>query len=182
MALFGSYAPPDVYTSVVISGGGQPLFGTARIPVIIGEGQEFFEQDNIELHRGSSAVADDQVVSENISDQLTALPTNTFQATYFPIVTGDGSGTVTDDPSKVQIVVDGIPATVISLDGATGSFTTQELLDSNINQNVELTYYFKRSDTLVTDEDLARQSSYAAKIGAITDAARPLALGGPAAG
>ena len=157
MALFGSYAPPDVYTSVVISGGGQPLFGTARIPVIIGEGQEFFEQDNIELHRGSSAVADDQVVSENISDQLTALPTNTFQATYFPIVTGDGSGTVTDDPSKVQIVVDGIPATVISLDGATGSFTTQELLDSNINQNVELTYYFKRSDTLVTDEDLSDQ-------------------------
>jgi hypothetical protein len=35
---------------------------------------------------------------------------------------------------------------------------------------------------LVTDEDLARQSSYAAKIGAITDAARPLTLGGPAAG
>ena len=35
---------------------------------------------------------------------------------------------------------------------------------------------------LVTDEDLAQQSSYAAKIGAITDAARPLTLGGPAAG
>jgi pyruvate,water dikinase len=35
---------------------------------------------------------------------------------------------------------------------------------------------------LVTDEDLARQTSYAAKIGAITDAARPLTLGGPAAG
>ena len=34
----------------------------------------------------------------------------------------------------------------------------------------------------VTDEDLARQTSYAAKIGAITDAARPLTLGGPAAG
>jgi len=35
---------------------------------------------------------------------------------------------------------------------------------------------------IVTDEDLARQTSYAAKIGAITDAARPLTLGGPAAG
>jgi pyruvate,water dikinase len=35
---------------------------------------------------------------------------------------------------------------------------------------------------LVTPEDIARQTSYAAKIGAITDAARPLTLGGPAAG
>ena len=157
MALFGSYTPPGVYTSVVISGAGIPLFGNARIPVIIGEGQEFFEQDNVELHRGSSSVADDQVVNENISDQLTSVPKNTFQATYFPIVTGDGLGTVTNDPSKVQIVVDGIPGTVISLVGATGAFTTQELLDTNINQNVEITYYFKRSDTLIADEDLSDQ-------------------------
>jgi len=35
---------------------------------------------------------------------------------------------------------------------------------------------------LVTDEDIAQQTSYAAKIGAITDAARPLTLGPPAAG
>jgi len=35
---------------------------------------------------------------------------------------------------------------------------------------------------LVTNEDLARQTSYAAKIGAVTDAARQLRLGGPAAG
>jgi hypothetical protein len=32
---------------------------------------------------------------------------------------------------------------------------------------------------LVTDEDIARQSSYASKIGAVTDAARPLRLGAP---
>ena len=30
---------------------------------------------------------------------------------------------------------------------------------------------------LVTDEDIARKTSYAAKIGAVTDAARPLPLG-----
>ncbi len=35
---------------------------------------------------------------------------------------------------------------------------------------------------LVTDEDIERQGSYAAKIGAITDAARPLTMGRPAAG
>jgi hypothetical protein len=32
---------------------------------------------------------------------------------------------------------------------------------------------------LVTDEDIARQTSYAAKIGAVTDAARPLRVGAP---
>ena len=36
MALFGSYAPPGVYTTVQIAAAGQPLFGNARIPVIIG--------------------------------------------------------------------------------------------------------------------------------------------------
>jgi hypothetical protein len=123
MALFGSYAPPGVYTSVVISGAGIPLFGNARIPVVIGEGQEFFEQDNVELHRGSSSVADEQVVNENISDQITGI-TNHLHCTYFPVVIGDGTGTVTDDPSKVQVVVDGIPATVIQLDGTTGDFST----------------------------------------------------------
>ncbi len=30
---------------------------------------------------------------------------------------------------------------------------------------------------LITDEDIASRTSYAAKIGAVTDAARPLALG-----
>jgi pyruvate,water dikinase len=32
---------------------------------------------------------------------------------------------------------------------------------------------------LVTDDDIARGTSYAAKIGAVTDAARPLPLGAP---
>jgi len=154
MALFGSYAPPGVYTSVVISGAGIPLFGNVRIPVVIGEGQEFFEQDNVELHRGSSSVADEQVVNENISDQATDI-TNHLHCTYFPVVIGDGTGTVTDDPSKVQVVVDGIPATVIQLDGTTGDFYTQELITPG--QNVEITYYFKRTDTLISNEDESDQ-------------------------
>ena len=91
MALFGSYAPPGVYTSVVISGAGIPLFGNARIPVIIGEGQEYFEQDNVELFRGSSSVAQPQVVNENISDQITG-DTNEAHTTYFPVVVGGNGG------------------------------------------------------------------------------------------
>ena len=150
MALFGSYAPPGVYTSVVISGAGQPLFSNARIPVIIGEGQEFFTQSNVELHRGSSSVADEQVVNENISDQVTEI-TNQLHTSYFPVVTGNGSGTVTDDPSYVQVTDNGLPVTVVALNGASGSFTTQELITPG--DNVEIAYYFKRTDTLITNED-----------------------------
>jgi hypothetical protein len=154
MALFGSYAQPGVYTSVVIDGGGQPLFGSARIPVIIGEGLEFFENDNVEIHRGSSAVADDQVVDENISDQITGT-TRSFNTTYFPVVTGDGTGTVTNDPTKIQVTADGVPVTVVSLVGATGAFQTQDIVITGAN--LEVNYYFKRTDTLITNEDLSAQ-------------------------
>ena len=154
MALFGSYAAPGVFTNVVISGGGQPLFGSARIPVIIGEGQESFTQSNAELFRGSSASADDQIVNENISDQVTGL-TRSFSTTYSPVVLGEGTGTVTTDPTKVQVTVDGIPATVISLNGTTGLFALQDIPPQG--SNLEVSYYFKRGDTLITGESLASQ-------------------------
>jgi hypothetical protein len=154
MALFGSYAPPGVYTSVIISGGGQPLFGSARIPVIIGEGQQSFTQNNVELFRGSSAVADPQAVNENLSDQVTGT-TNTFTTTYFPVVNSGGTGTVTTDPTQIQVTVDGVPATVISLNGTTGSFVLQDI--PALGSNLVATYYFLRGDTLISNENLAPQ-------------------------
>ena len=154
MALFGSYAQPGVYTDVIISGGGQPLFGSARIPILIGEGQEFFTQNNVELFRGSSSVADDQIVNENISDQVTGL-TRSFNTTYFPVVLGDGTGMVTTDPTKIQVTVDSVPATVIALNGTTGAFSLQDIPPQG--SNLEVSYYFKRGDTLVSNENLASQ-------------------------
>ena len=167
MALFGSYAPPGVYTSVVISGAGIPLFGNARIPVIIGEGQEFFEQDNVEIFRGSSAIAQPLVVNENISDQITEI-TNEAHTTYFPVVvggnaggTGPGTSAITDNPAYLQVTDNGIPLTVISLKGQTGAFYTQELMVPG--DNVEITYYFLRTDTPIANENESDQvPSYAA--------------------
>ena len=60
MALFTSYAPPGVYTTEIFVSNTATLTGTARIPVIIGEGQQFFTIPNYELFRGSSPVQDDQ--------------------------------------------------------------------------------------------------------------------------
>jgi hypothetical protein len=159
MALFGSYAPPGVYTNVVIANAGQPLFTNARIPVIIGEGQEYFQQNNVELFRGSSNVAQPQVVNENISNQITGI-TNEAHTTYFPVVvggnvTGPGSSAVTNNPAYLQVTDNGIPLTVISLDGTTGDFSTQELMTPG--DNVEISYYFLRTDTFVPSEDVSDQ-------------------------
>jgi hypothetical protein len=73
MPLFTQYTKPGVYTSVVYEEGGLSLFGDARIPVLIGEGQETRKLLNQELHRGSSSVSDETKVLENLSHQVTGM-------------------------------------------------------------------------------------------------------------
>ena len=63
MASFSAYIAPTVTTSVVYEQGGVTLFGSTVIPVLIAEGQETRTNPGIELIRGSSAIADNLVVS-----------------------------------------------------------------------------------------------------------------------
>ena len=165
MALFTSYAPPGVYTTEIFVPNTATSVGTSRIPVIIGEGQQTFTFSNVELFRGSSPVQDDQSVNENISDQVVGFTRN-FQTTFYPVVDGTGKGVTTNDPSKVQVQAiypngDVVPVNVISLDGATGQFVTQEIIPAGTD--LTISYFFKRGDTLVTNESLLGQvPAYAA--------------------
>ena len=59
MASFSSYMAPSVTTDVVYEEGGVTLYGDTQILVLIGEGAESVTQVGVEIHRGSSAVADD---------------------------------------------------------------------------------------------------------------------------
>ena len=154
MALFEQYTKPGVYTRETVEDPGIILFGDLRIPVFVGEGQETRSYKNIELHRGSSAVADDLVVKENISDQVTGL-IREFVLGYGPVVKGDGTGTTTNTPTDITVLADGVPATVTSLNGATKTFQLHDIYA--LGTNLEVTYYFKRQDTLVENEDLAPQ-------------------------
>ena len=154
MALFEQYTKPGVYTRETVEDPGIILFGDLRIPVFTGEGQETMSYKNIELHRGSSAVADDLVVKENLSDQLTGF-TRQFQLGYFPVVKGDGTGTLTNVATDITVLADGVPATVTSLNGTTGVFQLHNIYPVDVN--LEATYYFKRMDTFVSDEDLSGQ-------------------------
>jgi hypothetical protein len=151
MALFTSYAPPGVYTQVILQTNSAPTLGTARIPVIIGEGQQFFSNNNVELFRGSSSVQDDQSVSENISNQVTGL-TRTFNTSFYPVTDGTGKGVISNNPTDVQVEsIDQsgnvVPVTVISLNGATGVFTTQLIIPTGFE--LLITYFFKRGDTFI---------------------------------
>lgn len=176
MAAFDSYLKPGVTTQESVEDPGALLFGDVRIPVLIGEGQETKAHKNVEMHRGSSSVVDDLVVKENLSDQVTGL-TRSFQLGYFPVVKGNGAGTITNLPTDITILADGIPATVTSLNGETGGFQTQAMYAEGTQ--LEATYYFKRRDTFVQDEDLSNQvPAFAVWEG---DANLPLSLSIPGA-
>lgn len=158
MSLFSQYTKPGVYTSVIYEEGGVSIFGSARIPVLIAEGQEAFTVANQEMHRGSSSVADEQRVLENISDQIKG--GRSYKTGYTPVVTGDGKGTVTDAPAYIKAYTtdnDGAltPLRVTSLKGATGEFMLQDILAEDAT--LKISYYFKRQDTLVTEESVTAQ-------------------------
>ena len=151
MALFSTdYTPPGVYTETVLNATSASLPPSARIPVLIGEGQQVFTDSNVELHRGSSATADDQVVAENLTSQVNGT-TRTFQLSHYPVVTGQGTGTVTNNPSYLTVTSAGIPVVVLSLNGQTGQFTTQTIIPEGTD--LEVSYFFKRNDTQVLNEN-----------------------------
>lgn len=179
MGLFdGGYIKPGVYTDVTETTTSVSLFTAARVPVLIGEGQEFFSTSNQELFRGSSATADDQVVGEDISDQVTTSNFNTFQLTYWPVVTGNGTGTITTDPSFVTVTDNGVPVTVLSL-SKTGVIVTQDLIP--VGDTLLVNYFFKRTDTLISNENLSYQvpsfASLTIQTGLVLSVTLPGALG-----
>ena len=154
MALINaSYLPPGVYTNTVYNANTAALSPSARVPVLIGEGPEFFTIPNVELFRGSSATADNQVVGEDLSDQATG--GRNFQVTYFPIVNGNGTGTVTNDPSTISVLANGVALTVSSLNGKLGQFSTQTIVPAGTS--ITVSYFFKKTDTLITKENMSAQ-------------------------
>lgn len=159
MPLFTQYTKPGVYTSVIYEEGGVSLFGDARIPVLIGEGQETKKLLNQEIHRGSSATSDEQKVLENLSHQITGTG-RAYQLTYAPVVSGNGQGVVTNLPSAIEAYTTDpqgnlIPLRITSLDGATGKFMTQDILPADAE--LKVSYFFKRMDQQVVAEDLSFQ-------------------------
>lgn len=151
---FDSFSFPDVFTQTLNEAPLVTAAGELRVPAFIGVGDEEIPIPNYEMIRGSSSIADNKIVRENVSSQFTGSNRN-FTVSYYPIVKGDGTGTVTDDPNSVIVYVEGEPVPVSSVDGATGEIYLVNI--PAIGSEVLCTYYFNREDTLHTDEDLSDQ-------------------------
>ncbi len=172
--LTGGYAPPGVYT--------QTLFGTAPtipvvpplVPLFIGTGSEILVRSNLAVVRGSSASVDQQIVNEDEAGRAVTFVApsgaitlgafdgtfNKFQVKNFPIVNGDGSGTTATDTSSISVTINGEPTVVLGIDGATG---VVEISDYPLATDLVLcTYFFKRTDTRVTDDVSAQVTATAA--------------------
>lgn len=151
---FDSFSFPNVYTRTLNEAPTATAAGDLRIPAFIGVADETTPINNYEMIRGSSAMADNKITKENVSSQFTGSNRN-FTVSYYPIVRGDGNGTTTTDPSDVIVYVNDESVAVSSVNGTTGEIY---LVNIPASDDVVLcTYYFKKNDTLYTDEDLTDQ-------------------------
>ena len=169
MAFPGSvYSPPGVYTQTNFESPVQGIAANLRVPVFIGTGNEILAQSNLEVVRGSSASVDQRVVEEDETGRAVtfvspsgAVTLGAFNGSYdrvqvrhYPIVTGKGTGTTATDTSAVSVTVNGDPVVVLSMNAASGILKLS--VAPAATDDVRVTYYFDRTDTLITD-DLSEQ-------------------------
>lgn len=82
---------------------------------------------------------DTLITNDDLSDQADG--TNTvFKVDYDPIVSGNGGGIITTDPTLVTVTVNGVAAQVTAVDGADGLITLATAPAANAT--VLATYYF----------------------------------------
>lgn len=152
---FTSFSFPNVYTKTLNEAPRVSAAGALRYPAFIGVGDELRVISNWEMIRGSSSIADNMIVKEDVSSQLNGTNRN-FTVSYYPIVSGDGSGKTTDDPNGVEVYVEGEQVPVASVNGATGEIYLVSIPESS--DTILISYYYKRTDTLITDDDLSNQA------------------------
>jgi hypothetical protein len=151
---FDSFSFPDVYAKTLNEAPTVTASGDIRVPAFIGVADEDIPVIDYEMIRGSSAMADNKIVRENVSSQVLGTNRN-FRVSYYPIVKGDGNGTTTTDPLDVTVEVDEEAVAVSSVDGTNGWIYLVSI--PPVGSTVLITYYFKRMDTLHTQEDLSDQ-------------------------
>src|SRR5579863_1575394 len=167
--LTGGYVPPGVFTQTIYQPTTPALFNGLRIPIYIGVGQETLQQLNYELVRGSSAIVDTQVFNEDVTNSFIVSDVNpaapvlgpsggtltTFQVAHYPITTGAGQGIVSTNPANVSVTVVSAPGAnptpvgVSQVIGASGQITLTD--PPPAGSQVLATYFFKRTDTKLTD-------------------------------
>jgi hypothetical protein len=157
------YAPPGVYTETDQESPLQGIAAALRIPLFMGEAIESLTREALELVRGSSSQVDQRIVQEDETGRAVVSISNAGQVTLgnfdgtldrlqvrnYPIVTGTGAGVTATTAGSVNVTVNGSPVAVLAIDGVNGILrisVTPEATDE-----VRVTYFFNRTDTLITD-------------------------------
>lgn len=158
-----NYAKPGVYTRTSFESPVQGLLAGLKLPVFIGTGSEILTQTDLEMVRGSSATVDQRIVQEDVTGRAVvsistagAVTLGDFngelariQVRKYPIVNGDGTGTTATKSSAVSVTINGDPVVVTAMSASTGILTLASAPD--LGDEVRVTYYFKRTDTQITD-------------------------------
>lgn len=155
-----SYIAPSVITRTELKGNVTAPPTGARIPVFIGTGKETLTLTDHEMVRGSSASVDLRINNEDVSSNFIKNDGNTqgatdgtatrFKVKHVPIVSGAGQGRVTNNPQHVSVTVNGVDVVVAAVRGEEGIVTLQ--VPPQEGSKVEVTYHFRRTDTLRVDD------------------------------
>lgn len=146
---------PGVYTRTLTEAAGASAAGQIRFPGIVGTGLEETRISDFEMIRGSSAVNDNLILEEDVSSQFDGT-NSTFTVENYPIVTGDGTGTVATHPRNVIVLVNGEAVAVNSVNGLIGEVQLVQI--PRATDTVRANYYYKRRDTYIENEDLSYQA------------------------
>ena len=165
------YAPPGIYTRTLFQSPLSAVLAGVRIPVTIGTGNELLQQQDFEVIRGSSSSVDQQVPQEDETGRAVVQITQTgevilgdfngdrrrIQVRNFPITNGDGAGIIATDPSSIFVTINGQADVVLSV--ARADIGVIEISTApSLGDEVRISYFFKRTDTLITD-DLSNQTT-----------------------
>lgn len=150
-----SFVFPSVLTRTITEAPGATAAGDIRFPAFIGVAAEEIRVSDFEMVRGSSAITDNLILDEDISSQFDGTNKN-FTVANYPIVTGQGTGTVATLPTQVIVTKNGEPVAVDSVNGLTGEVQLVEIPESD--DDMRANYYYKRRDTYIEDEDLSDQA------------------------
>jgi len=151
---FTGYFAPGVTTTTNLDPNVGGLLGNIRVPALIGVSDETKTLQGYEMVRGSSASQDNKKAGEDVSGQFTGTE-KTFTVQHYPIVIGDGTGTVTNNPADVTVRNNGDIAIISRVVGLTGEITLA--LAPGISDVITVDYFYKKTDTRITDEDLSVQ-------------------------
>lgn len=172
MPFFGTtYVPPSVYVRTLYETPVSAVLSNVRIPVFVGTGNEILTQQDVEIIRGSSSAVDQYVPQEDMTGRAVVQITQQgqvilgdfngdrrrVQVRNYPITDGTGAGRTATDPSSVSVTINGRPDVVLSVEDADIGVIELSTAPA-LNDEVRISYYFKRTDTQITD-DVSEQVS-----------------------